>query len=282
MTSLEKYHTAKTNFLCNLQPIYNIKFHGVMNQTGGAYKEKEEEHIFIDIGGPYTFRCFTREDNNAVDISILSKDEKDCGMIYISKKDKLAILTNLTYYENCAKEGLRRPGGGDILLKFSLNLIVWHKYKHNIKRILLTDNSYLPCKNSESIKLARLRTVLKGNPWYVKYGFKPYDPDKNKPSKELLNELKENAIKIKKIKTQDIDITGLIKKSNLTVNITEINKLLQKYLLVKDFIIRLLDDFDTNCSIVELLLTEVFKPSKFTKNKVPLYDFHKTQFYLDI
>jgi hypothetical protein len=252
-------------------------------QQDGGYRKEEKEYKFIDVGGVYTFDCTATEDNNAVNITVTSTDDKDCALIYISKQDRLAGLTSMSYHDNCAKEGLKYPGGGSILLKFVLNLILLNKEKYHLKRILLTDNSYLSCNNCpENIKLARFRTLTRNYPWYTKYGFLPYDSDANKPSPDLLNKLKDNIKLAKSYKTDNIDIIPLLTKSNIKFDKQELQLLIKQNKYMRDFLNELSQDLPKNCCIIEYIIKEVFKPTHFTKVKVEFYDFYKKQFYLDI
>ena len=49
----------------------------------------------------------------------------------------------------------------------------------NVKKIGLVDNSYLECDN-EKIPLIYLRTLTKGEPYYIKFGFYPINHNNNK------------------------------------------------------------------------------------------------------
>ncbi len=268
---MDKYNSCVFNFLANMQSTYNIKPNENMIVQTGGYQIEDKKYKFIDNGGLYTFNCHIKDNADSTQISILSKSEQDCGIIYIDKNEKIAIL--------CAKEGLKKPGGGTILLRFILNMIVGNRKKYNVNRIVLTDNSYITCKNcSENIKLSRLKILLKGSPWYMKFGFQPYDAYKKKPSHELSKALEVNRDIIKKLKTKDIDVITFSK--NLNMDVKHIQKLADKYTLMRDFIIELLYDHDTNCCLVERILKELFNP--VAPKKSTLYDFHGKQFYIDI
>ncbi len=244
--------------------------------------EKDKTYRFVDVGGLYTFNCHIKDTDLGKQISILTKNELDCVIIYIDKIKKVAVLSSMSYDNKCAKEGLPKPGGGTILLRFALNLIIWNSGEYNIKRIILKDNSYIPCKNCpRNIELSRLRTFTKGQPWYVKFGFLPYDPQTEQPSNELLKSMQRNADLVKKIKTNELNIINLIKKSDIkNIQLNEINKLASKYVLLRDFIIKLLEDYQTYCCLIQLLLKELYNPEQPEKAK--LYDFYGKSFYFDI
>jgi hypothetical protein len=275
----KEFSHLRFQFLANMHSDYNIKLDKEQSiQFGGG---KDKEYKFIDIDGLYTFNCHIRKTKDSVDISVLSTDEKDCAIIYIDKGTRTAMLSSMSYDKYCAKEGLKRPGGGEILLRFVLNLILWNKEQYNLKRILLKDNSYIACNNCpENMKLSRLRIVLKGSPWYMKYGFKPFDKIKNKPADDLIKELHINKSILDKLKTQDVDIMGIINKSGVAnINTNEIKRLIGKYVLLRDFIGRI-SRTEEYCCVVEYVLQELFVPKR--SKGFTLYDFYEKSFYLDI
>ena len=247
-------------------------------QSGG---NKEQIMKFIDVGGVYTYSVYT-EDKNDTDlrISILSASKQDCVTILIFGKRHLAILHSMSHYDDCALEGLGRPGGSNKLLRFALNLIMKHQDKYDIKRIVLKDNSFLYCKGFQHrIKLAQIRMFTHGYPWYVaRYGFKPYDTELAKPSIELLESIKKNQLTIDAMKTKQFDIIGIITKEKLNVDVHDVKALIDQYPSMKQFITRLTDEFDKYCQLIYYILDSIYM-------KVPrerLENFHGKVFYLDI
>ena len=43
---------------------------------------------------------------------------------------KIASLNNMSYFPDCAYEGLKRPGGGKILLEFIISYLKQNKKKY--------------------------------------------------------------------------------------------------------------------------------------------------------
>jgi hypothetical protein len=292
MTYIPKYfRNLFTQFLLDLNYDFELKINlnliREFQKGGGIFHEKQK---FIDQGGLYEYNIYINDkyndDPQQVYISIVTipNEGKECAIILIDKKDKVAILQNLSYYENCAKNGLRKPGAGIKLLKFTLNLILRYKEKYNVNRILLKDNSFLYCPNcSETIKLAQLRMLTHSYPWYMKYGFMPYNVEKKEISKDLIKVLKLNTDIIKTLKVQNIPIMKIINQSiteeNLKhVHIDDFQKLIAKYVLVKDFVTALTQEFNKYCCIILHILKYLYQ----IPGKNLLFDFNGKAFVLEI
>ena len=277
----EKYKYQENNFMMDMFYDYGIKtpVNKLLNLYGG--KPIEEKIVsFIDEGGVYHYKFTIKEKHQQVYLSVLSKDNDECVTVIIDIENKVAVLHNMSYYENGAYEGLKKPGGGSKLLRFTLNLILNYKDKYNINKILLKDNSFLYCNScSETIKLAQLRMITHGQTWYMKYGFMPYDSNLQKPSKDLLRNIKLNNKLLDKMKVSDINIIDLchkaIKKENLNLNMNNIKIIIDKYPYVIAFVKRLLNEYDKYCCIVLYIMKRLYGPGG-------LYDFHGKVFYLDV
>ena len=115
-----------------------------------------------------------------------SNDNICCGILQINEKEKIANIHSLGNYENCVIcINNDKYKVGDIILK-----IMIEKCKHDkIIKISLKDNSMINCKNlNNKIKLSLFRTMTKGFPYYLKYGFYPqndYDIVKIKNNMEV-------------------------------------------------------------------------------------------------
>jgi len=125
--------------------------------------------------------------------------------------------------------------------------------------------------------------VTRGAPWYVSYKFRPYDKVNEKPSERLIKSLKENNHILNKLKTYDLDILKILheaskKEKSIDININEIKRLMKKYPLMRQFIIRLTKNMEKYCCIINYILLEMFDP----KTKLGLTDFYGKSFYLDI
>lgn len=176
------FQQLEFNHLINLVHTHNISIKPLNiklnSQKGGANKEYKFNN--------YTFNVSIYKQDGRIHIAIITSTKQDeCVTVFIDNKD--AIIHNMSYDKQCAKEGLKQPGGRNILMEFTLDLLKKNKDKLKIKRVLLTDYSYLICPNcDENVKLARLRMITNGESWYMKYNFKPYDALKQQPDEILL------------------------------------------------------------------------------------------------
>jgi len=280
----EHFRSVENEFIMDLLYGFGIKSNIIPlfnSQIGGGQTEYQQ---FIDVGGVYTYNVdISNIDAETVRIAVLTPTQDDCVTIYIYPKTGITILHNMSYFNNCTVEGLKKPSSGNKLLRFSLNLILKNKDKYGIKRIMLKDNSYLYCKGcSETLKLARLRLITHRSPWYSSYGFKPYDVSTEKPSKELLKSIDNSNEILDELKTTDIEIIDLvkyvIKTEKVNVDMNEIQRLATAYPMLRQFIVRLAKDLDKYCCVINYLLKVIYNP----ETKLGITDFYGKTFYLDI
>jgi len=275
---LEHFRILQKHFLYSLLPTHGIDFNKniLKKQEGGTVDYK-----------PYTYEnnTFTikidDDDPNEINISIVSTDGTDCVTVFVHRKLRLAIINNMSYYENCSKEGLKYPGGGTTLFKLILAFLKKNKEKYKIKRIILADHSFLSCskKNDNRLNLAQFKMITDGRTWYMKYGFLPYDAFKGKPSANGLLFLKHNIKVLETLKTSSMKIMESASKlKNIDKN--ELQRLINKYPLLKDFVKRLSTDLEKYCILIEAILDNAYK--MYGAGGQTLHDFYNTQFYLDI
>lgn len=103
------------------------------------------------------------------------KNNIHCGSIAIETKNNNASITSLGNDTKCLLSGDNKTEFkyGDILFQIMINICK----KENVKKIVLTDNSYRQCGNTD-LSLDYLKTLTHGFPHYHKYGFKyKYDHD---------------------------------------------------------------------------------------------------------
>lgn len=265
------FHETEKQFLYDLLPIYGVKFYTAINNQQKGGQIKSEKYTYEG----QTFNIV--KDHNR--ISVVSQDETDCVTVFIEKKERLAIIHNMSFYENCSKEGLKAPGGGTLLFKLILSYLIKNKKEFGINKIVLTDHSFLYCPIcDENVKLARLKMIIDGRTWYMKYGFMPYNSYKNKPDNDMITALEYNRKVLDKLKTTSIDVIKIAKKANN--NLEVVKRLVKKYTNLRRFIIRLISEFTKYCCLIEYILQEIFigTPSK----KQLLYDFFNKQFDLNI
>lgn len=257
-------------------------------QTGSGQTIKEK-YKFIDTGGLYIYNINKNIIDKYVEISIVSKEETQCVIIIIDTKTGIAGLTTMSDTGKCVNEGLNKSVGnsGTKILKVAMNIILDNKRKYNIKYVNLIDKSYISCDNCKNpVKLAQLRTVIKGESWFSSYGFKPLVNSRKPTDCELddISELMKNNREIFTIlKTKDVDIAKLvaigIKKQKIyQIDIKEVADLIKEYPLMRNFIIALTKDFNKNCCLISYLLDSLFD----SRSKTGLVDFYDKEFYLEI
>jgi hypothetical protein len=256
-------------------------------QIGGGSKL----HKWVYKNKTYTFNINTMNYKDSVEISLISKSKQECAIATVSKKNNTAIIVNIFNFNDCVLEGSSfNPGGGDKLMRFMLEYIRSNKNKYNIKRIILKDNSIIYCnKCSDNIKLSQLRSVTHGTPLYlyIKYKFKFYNPKTRKPDNRYKKEIYNNAKIIKHLKMSEINIKEIItntyKYEHKYVSkdqLTKIFKLSQKCKYVREYILELSKNFNSNCCVIKYLLDYLYKGG--LSGKSLLFDFHGMDYYLDL
>lgn len=268
------FQKLEYNHLINLVHTYNILIKpstiNLNTQKGGGYDQ-------VKYKG-YTFNLSITKEDGRTHILVLTPKHDECVTVFIEKPN--AIVHNMSYDQECAKEGLKKPGGGGVLLSFMIHYLKENKKKYKIKRILLTDYSYLHCfQCDENVKLARLRTLTHGDTWYMKYGFKPYDNLKQKPDTIMLRGITLNQEIRDKLKTNQIDIIGLAKGIK-KIDVKEIKRLINKYDLMKNFIIRLTQEFNKYCCLIEAITKQIFDPPLLEKRL--MVNYYGKSVYLNI
>lgn len=94
----------------------------------------------------------------------------NCAVLIIDKNDKTGAVQSLVNYTDCLKciDKTQSFKVGDVLIRIIMILA----YRNGLKKLNLTDDSYLLCGDVK-IPLIHLRTMIKGEPFYCKYGFVP-------------------------------------------------------------------------------------------------------------
>jgi len=262
---------------------FGIKTYPKFMQFGGG---KDFQEQFIDEGGVHTYNInIDDSDKKTIMINVfpVSGKGQDCINVMVYTKDHEAIITNMSYYKSCAVEGLAHPGGGTKLLRFILNFLLKSKDKYGIHKILLQDNSTLYCHNTyEKVSLANLKMITDGKTWYMKYGFKPYDPEQRKHSDEIDGYIERNIKIFSRLETGKLNIPKIVKatirgENETNIKLEDVELLIKKYPLFKEFIKRLILEFDKYCCILIPIMKMLFPTVNGN-----LLSLHGKTFYLDI
>lgn len=284
-------HLIEFDFLRDVQNDYKIplSFYNSKLQYGGSYTISTQK--FKDNDKIYTFKISTEIHDDATKISVVSSDDHECVSVLIYKGVKDAILHNMHYRPDCAQldkrasEGLKRPGGGSVLLRFIYQYLISIKNKYKIDKIVLKDTSYLDCSGcSHNISLARLKMLIEGRTWYSKYGFKPYDTTTKKLDDHVLGGYNYNKKMAFKLKTNQIDIINIAKKvyekENIKYDLRELSILIDKYKILSIFIRELSQNLETYCCLISYILKEIYNP--IDPRKALMFDLYGKTFYLNI
>jgi len=256
------------------------------SQAAGGRKVRKMDYKFED----HNFVLFELTSDVGFDISIKRQNNiaspEFCLHIMIDRGSELAYIHNISYYIDCAEPELLNPGGGGVLLRLCLKYLKENHKRYKIKRIQLTDTSLLNCKPHKiNVYLSMLHTLVYGDTWYGKYGFRPYDPDKNSVNSNLLRLYKKNKQIVRNTAVRHTTLyTHLypaLKKLNPDTSGREFDKIFDKLkdktqdLTIGSFFKVFLANFDAKCGIFQEFYLDFA-----TENGI--YDFHGKTFYLDI
>ena len=170
----------------------------------------------------YNFKFRIVKSTDDIFITILNqKYNYDCAFIVINidqlcknNNETYALLNGIKGNIDCAVPQLPVFGKGSILLKCIINFFknkwqnIWKNNCPIIKYIQLSDNSKKYCDNNDNnsvaiIYMSDFYTLIRGVPWYYKFGFI------HNTSKANMD-IEENNKKMEIIKGSDIDIKKII------------------------------------------------------------------------
>lgn len=262
MQKLKNVHLSLTKlYLLHTNPIFRKlilnKYKNVMNyintnnQTGGTLKILYNNEIF---------KWYEIEENIWV---LYDKYNNDCVSISIDNDSKEVYINNINADTvKCGETILNNQGSH--LFKITLQFIKENKTKFNINKIKLKDNAMKNCQNNERINLRIFLTLLTGNTWYGKYGFRPDNLNYRKlykNNKEIMNTIKLNDVDFNKIleKLLKYKNKNLITNQQYNYFIKVYNKIKDINPLVKEllFIIFRKDKYEFMCSVFNLIYNKL-------------------------
>jgi len=286
---IKKYRDVFAQYLLNcpdLVVFLNNRNSAATHVTGGGgNKTKKIKYTFEN----YTFTLYETKVTGGYDISIKRKndpeDPQTCLHIMTNSEAKLAYIQNISYYKDCVDTGLEQPGGGSILLRLCIKFLTDNKKKYKINRIQLTDRSLKTCdRNGAKINFAIMHTLMFGDTWYGKYGFRPYDPVKN-IRYEKNNESYNRNIRI--VGNTIVKNTNLFNyleaviETDKTKSKREIAEIVNKYYklygnyTIRNFFMAFLSNYDASCAMFSGFYDNYAENQK-------LWDPFGSSFYLDI
>lgn len=266
----------------NLLRLNKVKINDVLtiSQTGGA------NILTVQFNhNDYKFEESEIDDNHFI---LYSTNENECATVIISKKDKIAEIHSIGNYKTCLYESNINVGSlskkfldfldnlavekvgtffpGSILLKITMKMLQKYKTKFDITMIILTDNSLKKC-GTQNIKLSLMLTLLTGDTWYGKYGFRPIDYQNDEYILDKLNNklYEKNKIISQTIKINDIKLMSFIKLTNNESLIKATERIINgnPNMLLCDYLKNMIIDYDNTCkyfiTFYELLFNKIMR-----------------------
>ncbi len=244
----------------DLLKAHRVKFNnfalGLYEQSGASFALQKPQggitggskNLTVEFNGSqYKFK------ENSIDPDhwfLTSNEGDDCVFVIIDKTSGVAEIHGIGNYKSCIID--TNQSVGSTLLKITLKMLRKYKEKLGIKLIILTDNSVKRCHNV-NIKLPNMMTLLTGDTWYGRYGFRPItrSADSYTIDKTALSYYEKNKQIMSQVKITDID---LIKYISLTKNdklIKAVGQLvkLDPNMLIKDFLTNFIRDYDSTCEM---------------------------------
>lgn len=247
-----------------------------------------KEFRYIQNDKTYTFVMTADEERDRTTYSVTGTRGSGCLVVFVARDSRIATLGTVSYADDCAKEGLRYPGGGTVLLRFILKFLKTHKRIMRIDRIVLKDNSLKYCAPGPAIHLPIMYTLLHGDTWYGKYGFRPYEPSSNTPDNWSIDRYQRNKAIIERVKVSEVPqlrqyiIDAFEKVNPSTLDLGKVLQWLDQFLDKDERLATFLQAFlyrerlyDETC----ILFREFYRQ---LADDINLYPFTGQSFYLDI
>ena len=145
------------------------------NQVGGAITEiklKDDKKYY------YNIERIVSKNSNKYNICFINirENNNNCLCFKYSSKKSILTLTDLNANDDCVvcQDKSHKYKVGDILMQIFLQYVKDNKDVKHITEIQLQDTSIKKCYGI-GIRLKYLRTITHGEPYYAKYGFRPYE-----------------------------------------------------------------------------------------------------------
>jgi hypothetical protein len=237
-----------------------------INQIGG--NTKRIKYVFSYKGCKNTFIWYENKSDDIIQYMIYDKQDENnpeiCVLCSIpidhTQNNRFIYINNISSYPNCSIEGMPKTHRGTILMQMTLSFIknyLQNRYNQINKKIEF-DNLFM---------------ITRGDTWYGKYGFVPYDSDNNTIDIDNLVNYKVNQHIVKKTKIKCTNIDDYIRKAMIKLNycdkqINKINKYIDKMqknnVSVIDFMREFMNNYDMICDIFASIYKELMKELEMT------------------
>jgi hypothetical protein len=250
------------------------------NQIGGGNTIKY-------VYGDHNFIIHQIEEDDRTTFSIYnnSDDESNesCMVLFLPRKDNYIYVETISYYENCSFPVMPKTKGGSLLLKTMLSFVDSIKNKYKLRYIQLRDTSGFAChRDKTSTHIANLYMLTRGDTWYGKYGFVPFNLDKRQIDIDLLADYKTNQRLVKLVKVKYTNIRDYLIKASYKPHLkryTEkmIDKMIRAYndRPIMDFFKDFTEKYDVSCDMFNAIYKDVM-------TEIGLVDFYGKTFYLPL
>jgi len=222
----------------------------------------------------------------------------ECMVLIVGSKSNRVSIHNISKCDGHVSGGQKKNLSGTLLLHLTLDFIKKYlKSKYNIKYVHLIDNSLYYCKSvSDNIEVDNLYMLTRGTTWYGKYGFVPYDSNKNDIHKNKMKTYQTNIEIMNKIRISDIPYKYFLLMLTIAkykynhdgeydetdkVKVTKYYNAIKKYMdskqnmLLKDFLYEFTMDHDDSCGIFYYFYKELMR-------KIGLESLHGASYFLKI
>lgn len=240
-------------------------------QTGGSIYEYNG----------YKFNISFDEEDDRVTYAIYNKNNFPCMVIFIPKYEHYAYIETLSSVDGCVLSGNPKTKLGTLLLHMTLNFIENQlKNKYELKYIQLKDNSLFRCEKTQTtIEFDSFYMLTHGNTWYGKYGFIPYDVEKQRTDKVTLKYYKLNQKLVDK-KISQIELENILQKANKKINFSsneKIKSFVDKYKdnTIQKFMYDMAKKYDKTCDIISLIYKEIMR-------QIGMISLHGKSYYLKL
>ena len=234
----------------------------IQKQQGGA-----KQTIFKN--GKYTFNIYKVKDNDRISFSIHdNNNEKSvdtCMIMFIPRHEHYVYVQTISYYKNCSYPEMPKTRGGSLLLDTIIKFTQSIKDKYKLTHIQLRDTSNFTCRlDKEKTPICNLYMLTRGDTWYGKYGFVPYNPTKNEIDIDTLVDYKTNQKLVKLVKVKHTNLKEYMEKASYSKDVKGytkqlINTIINEYnnsslqTFFKDFISK----YDTRCDMFNKIYKEI-------------------------
>ena len=233
-------------------------------QIGGE-KPKKIKYKYDE----YTFTIYQRDDVKSISFSIDNKGNDEsteaCMVLFIPYNDSYVYLQSISYYNDCSIPSMPKTQGGSLLLNATLNFIDDITSKYNLKYIQLRDTSNFTChKDKKNTPVCNLYMLTRGDIWYGRYGFIPFDPNTKQMDIDGMVNYKLNQKLVKLVKVKHIDMYNYFIKASHQKNFKKYNEKIINGIVdaykdrsIQDFFKDFINKYDERCDMFNAIYKDV-------------------------